>query len=292
MRQILFLSIALLALNSEARTSLFRAPEPTPIPLEKASTAAFESSISKVPNTLARRPATERRSRNWSMVAKGSPIIGNSDAVKFLNDIKVGELLSARIPTSVIAFSEGKAPVLAELKTKSGLKYLLMGDATLEKTSKRITVEFTKIRRRESVEVFNFKAQALDSDGTLGLKGILKSGEAKYFAAELLSAAAAGFADSTVNRSTNSIGNSVEEPSLDTQTKKALSSAMVKSAECNRILSTRRSGRDSDAHPGSTDYAPLKQRAEHSHARLLRWFQSVGRKGSQGFRDYKFSRYP
>jgi hypothetical protein len=165
------------------------------------------------------------------MVTQGNPIVASSGAVRYLSDLLPGELRDARIPTSVIAFSEGKAPVLAELTSRSGKSYLLLGEATLERTSKRITVEFSKIRQKERPEVYAFKSFALADDGTLGLKGELHSGEAKYFLAELGSAAAAGFADSTISRSTNALGNTIDQPSFDTHMKKALSSAMVKSAE-------------------------------------------------------------
>lgn len=104
-----------------------------------------------------------------------------------------------------------------------------MGDATLERTSKRIVVDFTKIRERYSDKIFDIKAQALADDGILGLEGELHTGEAQYFVAELFSAA--GFVDASINRSTNVLGNQIEERSLNTQMKKALSAALLKSTE-------------------------------------------------------------
>lgn len=53
----------------------------------------------------------------------------------------------------------------------------------------------------------------MDQDGILGLEGEYHSGENKFFAAELEAAAAAGFADASVNRPTNAFGNQQDERS-------------------------------------------------------------------------------
>lgn len=67
--------------------------------------------------------------------------------------------------------------------------------------------------------------------GTLGLKGDYVSGEAKYFTAEFIASAAAGFADASISRSTNILGNQTEERSLDTSGKKAIGSALSRTAD-------------------------------------------------------------
>lgn len=164
------------------------------------------------------------------MVPQGQSTVVNKNAVLPLKTFKPGEIVDAVIPMSVIAFSEGKAPVVAEVR-REGRVYVMWGDATLEKISKRITIAFSGLREKRSDHVFEFKASALDLDGTLGLIGELHTGETQAFVGELLSAAAAGFADASIRRGTNALGNATEEHSLDTQAKKAFSAAMLKSAE-------------------------------------------------------------
>lgn len=165
------------------------------------------------------------------MVTSGNPIVAASTAARVLADVLPGMIYPATVPMNVMAFSEGKAPVLADVRSNSGKDYVVLGEATLERASKRTTIEFKEIRERGKPEVYSLKATALSEDGSLGLKGEIHSGEGAFFLAELLSAAAAGWADSSVNRSSNAFGSPVEQPSMDTNAKKAASSAMLRSAE-------------------------------------------------------------
>ena len=81
------------------------------------------------------------------------------------------------------------------------------------------------------VLTLHLAASALDEKGILGIEGKLISGEEKYFAAEFLAAAASGYADSTIQRDQNLQGNYVEKPGTDTYAKKALTSALSKTAD-------------------------------------------------------------
>lgn len=172
------------------------------------------------------------RSENWSNVVQGNPIVMPSQPVaRDLESLLPDELHTARIKQSVLAFNEGKAPVSAHLTDDRGRDLVLLGEASLEKNSKRILVDFKSIRFNGSSEVFELKAYAMDVDGTLGLDGEYFSGESKFFAAEFAAASAAGFADASVNRPTNAFGNQQEEKSLDTSAKKAVSSALSRTAD-------------------------------------------------------------
>jgi len=169
--------------------------------------------------------------RSWSMIAQGQTTYTNQNATEILNDIKIGQTLSANIPISVMAFADGRCPVVADVRSEKGDMYRVLGEATVEKASKRISIEFKKLRLVGTDKVYDFKAEALDDNGMYGLEGEVHSGEGKFFLAELLSAAAAGFADASINRQTNAFGQAVDEHSLDTQSKKALASALSKSGE-------------------------------------------------------------
>lgn len=141
--------------------------------------------------------------------------------------LRVGELYHAQIKESLMAFSEGKIPVRAVLKDKPDC--VLLGESSLERASKRILVVLNKIRCAN--QVWSITAHAIDHNGYFGIEGTLVSREDKYFAAELLSAGAAGFVDATVERNQTAIGTIVERPSLDTASKRALGTALMRSAE-------------------------------------------------------------
>lgn len=169
---------------------------------------------------------------DWSNVVQGNPIVVPSQPItRVLESLLPGEMYTARIRQSVLAFNDGKAPVSANLSDDRGRDLVLIGEASLEKNSKRILIDFKSIRIDRSPEVFEFKAHAMDADGTLGLEGEYFSGESKFFAAEFAAAAAAGFADASVNRPTNAFGNQQEEKSLDTSSKKAVGSALSRTAD-------------------------------------------------------------
>ena len=200
-----------------AKTSLFR---------DTAETSPKDQALKRP-----ERPSIHR-SENWSNVVQGNPIVVPSQPVtRDLESLLPGELHMARIKQSVLAFNEGKAPVSAYLTDDRGRDLVILGEASLEKNSKRIFVDFKSIRLNSSPEVFELKAHAMDTDGTLGLEGEYFSGESKLFAAEFAAAAAAGFADASVNRPTNVFGNQQEEKSLDTSAKKAVGSALSRTAD-------------------------------------------------------------
>lgn len=242
--KILALLFLLASSTAESRTNLFRRPAEelpspvitAPLPAKSLNQLPVRESLPEQVRTVNADAGRSRRMpaptvRSWAMVTTGNPVVSPSKAQRFLADLLPGILVRASVPMSVMAFSDGKAPVLAQFRSKENRDYLVLGEATLERASKRITVEFNRIREQGKSEVYSFKAAALAEDGSLGLEGEVHSGAAKFFIAELASAAAAGFADSTINRSTGAFGNNVEQPSLDTHTKKAVSSALLRSAE-------------------------------------------------------------
>ena len=219
---------------SEAKTeNIFKAEESKPtggVTSAPQTHVNHEKPIKPKPTTLTNK-SLDTITRAWTMIGEGQVTITGQNAADYLTELKGGQIVTAEIPMSVMAFSDGKAPVVATIRSQSGEDFRALGEATVEKNSKRISIEFKKIRRTGSDKVFDLKAQALDRDGTYGLEGEVHTGEVKFFLAELLSAAGAGFADASIHRSTNALGNQVDENSLDTQSKKAVSSAMNKSAE-------------------------------------------------------------
>lgn len=148
----------------------------------------------------------------------------------FLDKFKPGDLISASLKEGVLAISGDKVTVRAEVKSGELKGSILLGEANLESNSKRTLIEFKKLQIKPSGKVYQLKAEAMDQDGLIGIEGRLFSNEDKYFAAELLSAAASGYTDATIHRTINQNGNYQIEPSTDTFAKKALVSALGVSA--------------------------------------------------------------
>ncbi|MDG0816487.1 hypothetical protein [Bdellovibrio svalbardensis] len=138
--------------------------------------------------------------------------------------LRVGEVLSAEITEEVTVYPDSKTPVRATVSSGKLKGAILVGEATLEKNSKKVLINFKQIRQNKGEDLYQLAGYSL-------IEGEYHSNEKKFFIAEFLSAAAAGIADASINRSQNVLGNYVEEPSLDTTGKKALGAALNKSAE-------------------------------------------------------------
>lgn len=158
-------------------------------------------------------------------------ILPSSQKGIYLKNLRIGDVIKAEIPESLFAFPESKAPVRAKVQSGDLKGSLFLGEATLEKNSKRILIEFKKYRPARGQENYQLLASVLDSRGILGIEGQYVNQEPKFFAAEFLAAGAAGYADASIERGQNAFGNYVDAPNADTVSKKALSSALSKTAE-------------------------------------------------------------
>lgn len=232
MKSILLIFALSSSVFSQNRTSIFRKPNEIAIEKQVAEKSVKKMKTQINQNHFYGNLPLEYAGSNSSFSIEESPIVVpiNRTGVKF-SAIKSGDLIHATIQESVFAFEDSKSPVRA-LITSGELKgSILIGEANLEKNSKRILLEFKKFRDPIQKDIFQIQASAMDEKGILGLVGNLVSNEGKYFAAEVISAGAAGYADSTISRSQNSLGNQVEVQSEDTFVKKALTAALSKTAD-------------------------------------------------------------
>ncbi|RYZ77685.1 MAG: hypothetical protein EOP05_00880 [Proteobacteria bacterium] len=234
------------ALN--ARESLFKAEVPTEVQVEVGSLETPKSPSSVQSQASPQRPSLTNKSprtikpteeeddvkpnvsgRAFSQVPQGTSTL-TANVFEEMGLLEVGGAYRARIPMSLLAFNEARTPVLAQMMV-AGTELVVLGEATLERNSKRIIINFKQIRRKDSDKIFEMNAVALAQDGTPGIEAEIHSGEAKFFLAEVLSAGAAGFVDASINRTTNAFGGTNDERSLDTQSKKAVSGALSKTTE-------------------------------------------------------------
>ena len=213
---------------AQTRTNLFikKESEPKKIKTEMTSKKSVHKSYqsSNLP--------TEYLIRKSYVTIDESPVIlpTNKSVIKYQN-LKSGDLIKATILESVFAFIDSKSPVRAVITDGQLKGSVLIGEANLERNSKRILIDFKKFRDPNEKEIYQIQANAMDQAGVLGLEGEFHSDEGTYFLAEVLAAGATGYADSTISRDQNAFGNSVESKSADTFAKKALVSALSKTSE-------------------------------------------------------------
>lgn len=230
------LTLLVLLLSSitfaQNRTSIFRKSIEPNVESSKPAEKTKKSKGSKVSVKIVGNLPSEYAAIGNGFSIEESPIVVPTNRVGLkYNAVKVGDLIQATIQESVFAFQDSKSPVRA-LITSGDLKgSILIGEANLEKNSKRILINFKRFRDPVQKDIFEVQASAMDEKGILGLVGNLVSNEGKYFAAEVIAAGAAGYADSTINRNQNILGSTIEIPSEDTFAKKALTSALSKTAD-------------------------------------------------------------
>jgi hypothetical protein len=214
---------------SQSRTNLFKA---SVLPDKSESINKKEKTKEKSkPKTEIRNLPLEYRYNNHFVIEE-SPIVVPTGkmGIKF-KDLRPGDLTTATIKESVFAFQDSKAPVRAIITSGPLKGSIFIGEANLEKNSKRILIEFKKFRDPNIKDNYSVIASAMDSKGILGLSGTVISNEESYFAAEVIAAGAAGYADSTIQRDQNAFGNSVDNRSTDTFAKKAIVAGLSKTAE-------------------------------------------------------------
>lgn len=232
MKMLLFTLLASNIVYAQNRTSIFKKPEESVVqnkdvqPEIKKSKKANTSKLA-----IGNLPSEYSNAKN-SFSIEESPIVLpiNKVGLKY-SALKSGDLIQATIQESVFAFQDSKSPVRALVNSGELKGSVLIGEANLEKNSKRILIEFKKFRDPVQKEIFQLQASAMDTKGILGLIGNLVSNEGKYFAAEVIAAGAAGYSDSTINRTQNILGGTSEIQSEDTFAKKALTSALSRTAD-------------------------------------------------------------
>lgn len=150
---------------------------------------------------------------------------------QIFSGVRLGDTIPARIDSGLLAFPDSKVPVRAVVTQGPFKGSVFLGEASLEKNSKRIMVQFNRFRPERETTSYSMSGNAYAVDGMLGLEGKHHSGEAKYFTAELIAAFAAGYADSLVEREKTPFGQTIEEPSVANAGRKATANAMSRTAD-------------------------------------------------------------
>jgi len=148
-----------------------------------------------------------------------------------LKGFKSGDVIWAVVEQEITASPELPTPIRAIATSGPFKGAYFVGEATLDKELKRVLFNFSKLRPKGEDEVYTVKAAGLSPLGSIGLNGEYVSQTGKFFIAELASAAAAGFVDSTINRNQTALGTYVQDPSLANSGKGALVTALSKTTD-------------------------------------------------------------
>lgn len=148
-----------------------------------------------------------------------------------LKGLASGDVVWAVVEQEIVASPGVPTPVRAMAIGGPFKGGIFLGDATLDRELKRVCMAFTKFRLKDRDVVYGLKAAALSPRGSVCLEGEYVSQTGKFFLAELASAAAAGFVDSTVNRNQTALGTYVQEPSLANSGRTAAVTALSKTTE-------------------------------------------------------------
>ncbi len=239
-RTLLVLSVFLGGLSGTSGAkaeSLWRAEDPQ---IEEAPTAPVEPKSKTPPplpartihNTSSGNLSHELKSRSYVRLEQTSIQVVRPDQnlKSSLRGLKAGDVVTAKIPHSVIAFPDEKAPVLAlveGLDVPEGVR--LVGESRLERNSKRIFIDFYQAAL--DGKPFRLKGVALTSRGVPGFEGEYHSREAAYFAGDFISSFVAAYFDAQVPRKTNVFGQDIPDSSVDAALKKGASAGAMSSAE-------------------------------------------------------------
>ncbi len=148
-----------------------------------------------------------------------------------MKGLKSGDVVWAVVEQEIVASPSVPTPIRAMAIGGEFRGGFFLGEATLDRELKRVLFSFSKLRFKDTPTVYSLKASGLSPKGSVGLEGEYISQAGKFFIAELASAGAAGFMDSTIQRNQTVMGTYVQAPSLANSGKSAAASALSKTTE-------------------------------------------------------------
>lgn len=214
-----------------ARESLFKREEPktvesrdvNPVPTRRSSTSSAAAGARPFKTTTGNLDSEILVVNSKFNPDSSNEIIPKTPTIHKYKNVKPGDLIDAELEEPILAFPDSKTPVRAVVRWGALKGLILLGEASLEKNSKKVAINFDRLVSPEK-EVFPIKAYAL-------VEGDYHTNADKMFLAEFLSAAASGYVDASIERSQNAYGNYVDRPGYNTYSKKALGVAMEKSSQ-------------------------------------------------------------
>lgn len=197
---------------------------PAPKSKVKSSQHSYQSiSEDRLPQYAVRKVRVDQ-------VRRPSVIPKNTDFDSLVS-LKRGEVLRAVIATNLAVYPGSKSPVTARVIGGKHAGAFLVGQATLDKTTKRANILFTGIRPLKAQEVYAFHGELTSTDGIMGLEGVYETSYWTYLLAEAATNMVAGFAKASVPQSQTAFGTYSQEPGLKAQTANAVAEGLSTTAD-------------------------------------------------------------
>lgn len=193
-----------------------------PLKKEKENTI----NIDKKPRVLMQK--TEKKKMDFIPLEDPSPSFVTWSGVEEKTIANVGDMFEIQVLHSVLAFPDEKSPILALITSGPIKGAKLVGFSSLEKNSKRILIEFSKVTVGENT--YSIKASGLSSLGDTGIYGEHHSQEGSLFAGEFIATFVASYFDNQVPRTNNPIFGVQEDRSVDSSLKKGVASGAMSTA--------------------------------------------------------------
>ncbi len=158
-------------------------------------------------------------------------IVAEKPLGALLPGLRAGDILQAEIEQSIKASPSVPTPVRARVTQGRFRGAFVLGSATFDRELKRVLLVFEHMRLPGNETTYALKATGLAASGQVGLEGDYHTQEGLFFAAEILTAGAAGYADATTQRNQTLLGTYQTAPTLANASKQGAVTALSKSAE-------------------------------------------------------------
>ena len=170
--------------------------------------------------------------RTQAVTEFGTPtMIPKNEDFDSLVELRKGDSLKAVISQDLVAYPGSKAPVIARVLEGKFKGALLLGEASMDPTTKRANVNFNTIRPLKSKASYNFTGELMAFDGIRGLDGEYESSYWTYFWAETLTNTVAGIADAATQKTPTAMGPYVTTPGLSNQFNQGAAIGLSRTAE-------------------------------------------------------------
>lgn len=147
------------------------------------------------------------------------------------SNLLAGTVFKALIQNDIIAYVGSTSPIEAVILEGEYKGSLLLGNATMDMQTKRVSIAFSQIRKRNSQVSYSVSGLVRDKSGDLGLDATHESFYWNYFFAEAALNTASGFANATTERTKNRDGNYEITPSIDSSAKQGVAIGLAKAGD-------------------------------------------------------------
>ena len=145
--------------------------------------------------------------------------------------IDIGDVFDCIIKQDIKAYVGSKSPIRAEVLSGPKRGLIFVGNAVMDPKTKNILIWFDLMRDLETKQKHKVLASIHSTTGEVGLVGTHHSRYWQHFFATVMSRAAEGYAQASVERNQNIFGNYQQVPSTENAGKAAVAEAASSTAD-------------------------------------------------------------